>query len=92
MPYGTSAPGNVFPPPLLQVRVSTSDARSLGDSAEFTAALSRAPAGSWLALTGRGQFSSRPVVVTEQVPVPVVAVGVAAALVDVVVDVVLATA
>src|SRR5262249_55761220 len=58
MPNGTSAPGNVLPPPLDQVRVSTSCARSVG--AWSTVAVLRAPAGRFALATGPGQLTTRP--------------------------------
>jgi hypothetical protein len=58
MPNGTSAPGNVFPPPVVQVRVSTCVAGAV------TGAVTRvwffALAGSFDAGTGAGQWTGRP--------------------------------
>src|ERR1700735_5160721 len=58
MPNGTSAPGEVFPPPLVQVRVSTSAAGSL--TGWLTTAEFRAPAGSFALASGFAQSVTRP--------------------------------
>ena len=65
MPYGTSAPGKVLPPPVVQVRVSTRLARS--ETGCVTVALFRAPDGSLLVATGFWQSVRCPVLVTVQV-------------------------
>src|ERR1700677_3717626 len=83
MPYGTSAPGKVLPPPVVHVRASTSWARSL--TCWPTVDLFLAPAGSLPDATGFWQSVRRPSPVTWQVPLPesflVVAVPSALALV-----------
>ena len=58
MPNGTSAPGNVFPPPVVHVRVSTIGAGSV--TAWVTVAWFFAPAGSLVAGTAPGQWTGRP--------------------------------
>jgi hypothetical protein len=58
IPNGTSAPGNVFPPPVVHVRVSTSAAGAVTDCA--TRAWFFAPVGSFDAGTGAGQWTGRP--------------------------------
>src|SRR5579859_1620072 len=58
MPNGTSAPGKVFPPPLVQVRVSTRLARSF--TGAVTLAWSFAPGGSCAGRTAWAQDTSRP--------------------------------
>src|SRR4051812_42461281 len=65
MPNGTIAPGNVLPPPLVQVRVSTRAATSL--IGWPTGLVLRAPAGRWLLATGFAQLVSRPLGATTQV-------------------------
>src|ERR1700722_19304948 len=65
MPYGTSAPGKVFPPPVVQVRVSTRLARS--EAGCPTVTLFRAPDGSLLEVTGFWQSARCPAFVTVQV-------------------------
>ncbi len=72
MPNGTSAPGNVLPPPVVQVRVSTSCARLEDCTGALTFAWLRAPAGICDAARGLGQFPSRPDAVLTQTPNPVV--------------------
>jgi len=64
MPNGTSAPGNVLPPPLVQVRVSTSAARLL--TGWLSVEVFFAPAGSLLRGTGRGQLMRWPLAVVVQ--------------------------
>ncbi len=66
IPYGTSAPGKVLPPPVVHVRVSTSEAGSL--TAARTA-VSLAAFGSARAGSGFGQSVSRPPGVLTQVAV-----------------------
>src|ERR1700691_975619 len=66
MPKGTSAPGKVLPPPLVQVLVSCNAARLDGSAA--IGALSVARAGSIERDTGRGQFVTVPFAVLEQTP------------------------
>src|SRR4029453_4259058 len=58
IPNGTSAPGKVFPPPVVQVRVSTSGAGSVTGC--VTSAWFLAPAGSLDAGTGPGQWTGCP--------------------------------
>src|ERR1700735_5224576 len=58
MPNGTSAPGEVFPPPLVQVRVSTSAAGS--PTGWLTTAEFRAPAGSFALASGFAQSVTWP--------------------------------
>src|SRR3954467_12190407 len=58
MPKGTIAPGNVLPPPLVQVRVSTSAAGLLIGA--VTVAVLRAPAGRFAFGTGFGQSTRCP--------------------------------
>jgi hypothetical protein len=67
MPNGTSAPGKVFPPPLVQVRVSTIVAGSL--TADETSDRFRAPAGRRDAASGLAQADRRPAAVWVQVDV-----------------------
>jgi hypothetical protein len=67
MPNGTSAPGKVFPPPLVQVRVSTIVAGLL--TADETVDRFRAPAGMRDADTGLAQVDSRPFAPRVQVDV-----------------------
>src|SRR3954471_9476568 len=57
MPYGTSAPGKVLPPPVVHVRVSTSEAGSLTVA---RVEVSLAALGSALAGRGLGQLIRRP--------------------------------
>src|SRR5947209_6912584 len=57
MPNGTSAPGNVLPPLLVQVRVSTSVA---GAPTVDSVALFLAPAGSWGWLSAGGHEATLP--------------------------------
>src|ERR1700761_7044756 len=65
MPYGTSAPGKVLPPPVVQVRASTREARS-GTWLRMLPFL--APGGRLPLGTGRWQSVTWPVRVTRQVP------------------------
>jgi hypothetical protein len=58
IPNGASAPGKVFPPPVVHVRVSTSGAGSV--TACVTTARFFAPAGSLEAGTGPGQLTGCP--------------------------------
>lgn len=66
IPYGTSAPGKVLPPPVVQVRVSTSVAGSLTDA---RVEVSLAAFGRALALKGFGQSIRRPSAALAQVTV-----------------------
>src|SRR5262249_12676592 len=58
IPNGTSAPGNVLPPPLVHVRVSTSVAGSL--TGWVSGVVLRAPAGRFPGGTGLGQSAGLP--------------------------------
>ena len=65
IPNGASAPGKVFPPLVVQVRVSTRDARSRTGLPTVPPFL--APGGSLPLATGRWQLTMRPFLSTEQV-------------------------
>jgi hypothetical protein len=66
IPNGASAPGNVLPPPEVQVRVSTRLATLPAAGALPTVLWLRAPAGRREAGTGRAQWVGRPVTVVTQ--------------------------